>query len=48
VEDHRDYHMPTDDFERVDPSEFMAAVRTILMGLRALDQALPLPESGSR
>jgi hypothetical protein len=41
VEDHEDYHQPTDDFERVDPGEYMASVRTILMVLRALDQALP-------
>jgi hypothetical protein len=42
VEDHEDYHRPTDDFERVDPSELMASVRTILMAVRALDAALPL------
>jgi len=43
VEDHPDYHRPTDDFERVDPGEYMAAVRTIMTALRALDRALPLP-----
>ena len=43
VEDHPDYHRPTDDFERVDPGEYVAAVRTILLALRALDEALPLP-----
>ena len=43
VEDHPDYHRPTDDFERVDPGEYVASVRTILLGLRALDGALPLP-----
>jgi peptidase M28-like protein len=43
VEDHSDYHRPTDDYERVDPSEFVAAVRTILSALRAIDTALPLP-----
>ena len=42
VEDHPDYHRPTDDFERVDPGEYVDAVRTILSGLRALDAALPL------
>lgn len=41
VEDHEDYHRPTDDFERVDPGEYVAAVRTILAALRALDAALP-------
>jgi Zn-dependent M28 family amino/carboxypeptidase len=45
VEDHDDYHRPTDDFERVDPGEFTAAVRTILMAIRALDAALPLEET---
>ena len=44
VDDHPDYHRPTDDFERVDSGEFVAAVRTILMALEALDAALPLPE----
>lgn len=48
VEDHQDYHTATDDFERIDPGEFTAAVRTILMGLRALDAALPFPESPAR
>jgi Zn-dependent M28 family amino/carboxypeptidase len=47
VEDHEDYHRPTDDFERVDPAELTAAVRTILMAVRALDAALPL-EAGAR
>jgi Zn-dependent M28 family amino/carboxypeptidase len=42
VEDHVDYHRPTDDFERIDPGELVAAVRTILLGLRELDAALPL------
>lgn len=45
VEDHPDYHKPTDDFENVDPGEFVNSVRTILAALRALDSALPLPES---
>jgi hypothetical protein len=43
VEDHEDYHRPTDDFERIVPGEYVAAVRTILIGLRELDAALPLP-----
>jgi hypothetical protein len=42
VEDHPDYHRPTDDFERIDPGEYVDAVRTILSGIRALDAALPL------
>lgn len=43
VEDHPDYHRPTDDFENVDPAEYMDALRTALMTLIALDAALPLP-----
>jgi Zn-dependent M28 family amino/carboxypeptidase len=48
VEDHPDYHRPTDDFERVDPGEYVASVRTILLGLRALDGALPLRDAATR
>lgn len=43
VVDHADYHRPTDDFENVDPGEYMNALRTALMVLVALDAALPLP-----
>lgn len=42
VEDHPDYHRPTDDVGLVDPGAFVASVRTIHMALRALDAALPL------
>ncbi len=53
VEDHPDYHRPTDDFENIDPGEYMDALRTALLTLLALDQALPLsgpstPERESR
>jgi Zn-dependent M28 family amino/carboxypeptidase len=41
VEDHVDYHRPTDDVDRVEPGEYVAAVQTILMALRELDAALP-------
>lgn len=44
VEDHPDYHRPTDDFERVDAGEYMDALRAALMVLLALDQALPLSD----
>ena len=44
VEDHPDYHRPTDDFDRVDPSDFLRSARTVLLALRALDAALPLPD----
>jgi Zn-dependent M28 family amino/carboxypeptidase len=45
VEDHPDYHHPTDDFERVDPGEYMNALRAALLTVLALDEALPLPET---
>jgi Zn-dependent M28 family amino/carboxypeptidase len=41
VEDHPDYHRPTDDFENVDAGEYMDALRVALLILLALDQALP-------
>ncbi len=44
VEDHADYHRPTDDFERVDPGEYVRSVRTILGAVRALDAALPISD----
>ena len=43
VDDHPDYHRPTDDVERIDPADFLSSARTILIALRALDAALPLP-----
>jgi len=45
VEDHPDYHRPTDDFDHVDPGEYLNALRTILIALLALDEALPLASS---
>lgn len=45
VEDHPDYHRPTDDFGRVDAGEYVDAVRTILSALYALDRSLPLTEN---
>ena len=42
VEDHEDYHRPSDDVEKIVPSEFEASVRTISAAVRALDAALPL------
>jgi Zn-dependent M28 family amino/carboxypeptidase len=48
VEDHPDYHRPTDDVERVDAGEYVASVRTILLGLRALDAELPLAPASPR
>jgi len=40
VEDHADYHRATDDFENVDPVEYVASVQTILTVVRALDESL--------
>ena len=35
VEDHRDYHRPTDDVEQIVPAEFDAAVATVYAAIRA-------------
>ena len=40
VEDHPDYHRPTDDIEKVDAGRYLAAVRTIADFVRRLDQSL--------
>lgn len=40
VEDHPDYHRPTDDFERVEPDFFVAAVETLIDAVYTLDQNL--------
>ncbi len=40
VEDHPDYHRPSDDVERVDAGRFIAAVRTIADFVRRLDASL--------
>jgi Zn-dependent M28 family amino/carboxypeptidase len=45
VEDHPDYHRPTDDPEQVDTGELLASVQTILMALRALDAAMPIGDA---
>ncbi|HSG09276.1 MAG TPA: M28 family peptidase [Longimicrobiales bacterium] len=45
VDDHPDYHHPTDDFELVDPGEYMNALRAALLTVLALDAALPFPET---
>ncbi|MGQ0766979.1 MAG: M28 family peptidase [Gemmatimonadota bacterium] len=44
VEDHPDYHRPTDDFERIQPGFYLRAARTIAAFVELLDR---LP-SGSR
>ena len=40
VEDHADYHRPTDDFENIDPGFFVHAVATILDAVVELDAHL--------
>jgi Zn-dependent M28 family amino/carboxypeptidase len=42
VEDHPDYHRPTDDVEAIDPAFFLNAVRLVLSCVLTLDQALPV------
>ncbi len=45
VEDHPDYHRASDEFEAVDPSFFLNAVRTILVAVKTLDERLDSPLS---
>lgn len=47
VEDHKDYHQPTDDAQTITPAFFGRAVETIHRALRALDARLPLTSSGA-
>ena len=37
VEDHKDYHMPTDDYENIHPEFFVEAVNLIISVFRKLD-----------
>ena len=39
VEDHKDYHRPTDDFLSIQPEFYVRAVETIVEALRELDEA---------
>ena len=41
VEDHRDYHRPTDDFENLSPDFFVRAAETVLAAVELLDAELP-------
>jgi hypothetical protein len=41
VEDHQDYHRPSDDPETLTPGFFGNAVATILEALRRLDRVIP-------
>jgi hypothetical protein len=40
VEDHKDYHRPTDDFENIDQKFYVGAVETILDALKKFDAGL--------
>ena len=40
VEDHKDYHRPSDDFETLTPDFYAGAVETILDALKALDAGI--------
>lgn len=46
VEDHPDYHRPTDDFERIQPGFYVRAVRTVGGFLERLDYALASQSPG--
>lgn len=39
VEDHKDYHKPTDDFEFIQPRFYVNAVETILMAIKQIDNS---------
>jgi Zn-dependent M28 family amino/carboxypeptidase len=43
VEDHPDYHRPTDTADKINPKFFFESARTILEAITAIDRALPLP-----
>ena len=38
VEDHKDYHKPTDDFENIQPKFYVNAVETVLMAIKSIDE----------
>lgn len=48
VEDHPDYHRPTDDVDRIVRGDFESSALSIYAAIRALDAALPLPTDSSR
>jgi Zn-dependent M28 family amino/carboxypeptidase len=43
VEDHPDYHKPTDTADKIDATFFYRAATTILDAVTALDRSLPIP-----
>jgi len=40
VEDHKDYHQPTDDFELVNPEVYQACVKLIIQAAEKIDKGL--------
>ena len=44
VEDHKDYHKPTDDFVNINQEFYVRAVETILEAVKTFDKNLPLIE----
>ena len=40
VEDHKDYHKPTDDFENINPPFYVGAVETIIGFITIVDKSL--------
>ena len=46
VEDHPDYHQPTDDFEKVDQDTFLKSVDTVIAVTKAIDENLGEALSG--
>lgn len=38
VEDHKDYHKPTDDFENIQPKFYVNAVETIVLAVKYIDE----------
>ncbi|HWS88604.1 MAG TPA: M28 family peptidase [Pyrinomonadaceae bacterium] len=47
VEDHKDYHKPSDDFDTITRDFFLGAAETILRAVTLLDAELPPPKGGS-
>jgi hypothetical protein len=43
VEDHPDYHKPTDTADKINPAFFYQSAQTILDAVTTIDRALPLP-----
>ena len=39
VEDHKDYHKPTDDFANIQPEFYVKAVEAIIEAVRSFDEA---------